>query len=135
MHHKHIKQSNESDIFGFCFSGNISAGLNLSQCFITLEMNIKAGLEKKEEALWASFQRCSCITSPKAHVSVPGPSLKISHCHSLLSWKGSPELCPATSAYFYPLASLPPSPLAASFSIPASLFSPTQLLFIPTSGS
>lgn len=76
----------------------------------------------KHGVLWALFQHCSCVTSPRAGFSVPGPSLNISHCRLLLGSlqeKGNHnKLCSATSPYF-PLPSLS---LTLSFSTYVSLY-------------
>lgn len=71
-------------------------------------MNIKAGhtnkIFKQSRVLWVLSQHCSCFTSPRAGVSLPGSSLNISHHHSLLGSlreKGNHnKLCSATSPYF-----------------------------------
>ena len=56
-------------------------GLNLSPCFLTLELT--EWVFQQSAVLWALFQHCSYLTSLRAGVSVPGPSLNISHWRSL----------------------------------------------------
>lgn len=48
-----LMRCTKSDIFGISLSRNFSVSLYLSHCFITLEMNIKAGRENK--VLWVVF--------------------------------------------------------------------------------
>lgn len=50
-----------------------SVGLNLSHCFITLEMKFKAGCRNKVSSRVEFCGHCSCVTSLSANVSVPGP--------------------------------------------------------------
>lgn len=75
-------------IFGISSSGN----LLLKSKFFSLFRNFgneyqsrshKQGFSKRSRVLWALFQHCSCVTSPRAGVSLPGPPLNISHCRSL----------------------------------------------------
>lgn len=65
--------------------------LQSSYWHLSLKGNFKAaaGLSRfeadlKSSDLWAFFQHCSCVTSQRAGVCVPGSSLNISLCHS--SW-------------------------------------------------
>lgn len=124
----HVRGS-EWDIFGMRFSGN----LLFQSKFVSLFHNFgneyqsrpqKQGFLKHSTVLWALFQHCSCVTSLRARVSVPGPSLNISHCRSLLGSlraKGNHnKLCSATSPSTLSLF-LPPSlPLSLSLALPLS---------------
>lgn len=93
----------------------------------------KQGL-KRGRVLWASFQHCSCVTSPEAGVSVPGSSLNISHCHcswALSKRKGTIINCavPHRPTSLYPLSS------SSSTFLSLSLYSHPHSFILPTSGS
>ena len=139
-----VMRCSRRGIFGISSSGN----LLLKSKFVSLFHNFgneyqsrphKQGFSKRSRVLWASFQHCSCVTSPRAGVSLPGPPLNISHCRSLpgarslsLPEKGNHnKLCTATSPYFPStlLSLFLPLSLPISLSSPASLFSPTRFHF------
>lgn len=83
-----VMRCSRRGIFGISSSGN----LLLKSKFVSLFHNFgneyqsrphKQGFSKRSRVLWASFQHCSCVTSQRAGVSLPGPPLNISHCRSL----------------------------------------------------
>lgn len=117
MHHKCIKDANEKQqirYFWIFVPKETCLVVSLLWRWIS-----KPDAHPWRRLLWAIFQHCSWVTSPRANVSVPGPFLNISRCHLLLSSlpeKGNHNKL--HSSISHPPDSFPaPPPLPTPFSL------------------
>lgn len=137
LHRECVKQSNEMHqmryFWNWFFSGNFSVRLNMSHCFLTLVNEYQSWTQKQGsvgvvsalQLCYVTGSRCFCSWSLSEYFTLrfsPGRSLRRKGNHN--------KFCSATSPYFPPpsCSSSSFSIHCISFSIPASLFSPTQFL-------